>query len=90
MTFTQSVTNVLQSNWTKVGLVLSLLGIGAATVRTVDQIKNVPGILARHDSVTVELLQEFRELNKTHHVQLCLNVAQLRHSDWTRCLVEEP
>lgn len=87
MTVTQSLSALLSSNWTKVGFALSLLGLGAATAKTFTEIREVPHVLARHDSTNTELL---KELNHTASVQLCLNIAQLRHSDWTRCLIGEP
>lgn len=70
---------ILNHKLTKIGLALALVGFGAATAKTVTDIRDVPRVLSRHDSITVELL-------KTAKTTLCLNIADRRRTDWTLCL----
>lgn len=89
MAMVPSLANVISSKWSKVGLVLALLGMGAATARTMGQIQDVPRILARHDSITVNLLDVEKEQLRTEKIQLCLHISTLRKTDWTTCLTGE-
>lgn len=65
-----------------ISVVLALVGFGAGMAKTNSEIRavrDVPQMIVRHDSVTSELVRIAR-------VQLCLNLSDRRHTDWTACL----
>jgi hypothetical protein len=69
----QAVLQQAASGW-KIGIAVA--GVSAAVLA----FNRVPTELHRHEVQTDSLLVIER-------AQLCLQVAQLRHDDWTKCLV---
>lgn len=86
--------NIIQTivaHWPKIALAFALVGVGAASAKTVKTVQEFPVLQAKHDSslsaLRNDMLPEMREQTKLQRQSLCLQVALLRHSDWTVCLL---
>lgn len=75
------------------------VALGAGSVDTVRKVRSVPDKLdaaaaavVAHDQRTHEaddsLLAELRRSRVVHERDLCLHIAQLKHTDWTDCLLD--
>lgn len=76
--------SLLSAHWSKLTIALALVGLGAATAKTVNKVQEVPALLERHDSTSAELLTKIYMVELT---TLCMNVSDREHADWTRCLL---
>lgn len=78
---------LLTTHWQKLTLGLALIGLGAATAQAVAQVKSVPVMLAHHDSTTAAQNDILTKMYLVELTNLCIQVSDREHADWTRCLL---
>lgn len=74
--------------WKKVGIIAAILPIVAAAAGAYSAgraVISMPERLARHDSLTTYFGERQTRIMQE---MLCIQIADHRHDDWTKCLTE--
>lgn len=81
----QEILRVISTGWGALVAMLTIMGVLFTVFRNAVSLNALPEALHHHDSTTAVYEHKMLEIQET---ELCIQVAQLQHTDWASCLIK--